>query len=107
MRSRYSAYAKGRWAYLSETVAGRAAEGWRVDASAAVKWLGLEVIDVVRGGVDDDYGEVYFLRFTRMPVVVGSRCVSEVCLRRLMGGGFMWTSYWFRAGLAWGLTGRL
>lgn len=63
MRSRYSAYAKGRWAYLSETVAGRAAEDWRVDASAAVKWLGLEVIDVVRGGVDDDYGEVYFSAF--------------------------------------------
>lgn len=60
MRSRYSAYAKGLDPYLLRTwdTSTRPAE---LAIDGALSWTGLEVLQVVGGGVDDDVGTVEFV----------------------------------------------
>ena len=65
MRSRYTAYVRGAIDYLIEThdpstrgtVDRRAITDW----SRQTEWLGLEIVDTVRGGEDDDEGIVEFI----------------------------------------------
>ncbi|WP_438353158.1 YchJ family protein [Microbacterium sp. CJ88] len=59
MRSRYAAFVVGDAAYLRET--------WHpgtrpetIDPDAAVRWRGLEIVDVERGGPGDRRGVVEF-----------------------------------------------
>jgi SEC-C motif domain protein len=59
MRSRYSAFACGDSAYLFRTWHPRTRPP-DVTVDPAITWTGLEVIDTVAGGVDDDRGEVEF-----------------------------------------------
>lgn len=59
MRSRYAAFARGDADYLFRTWHPRTRPAdTAVDPD--VTWTGLEVIDVVAGGVDDEHGEVEF-----------------------------------------------
>lgn len=65
MRSRYTAYVRGEIAYLVDThdastratVDVPAVEAW----SRETLWMGLEILDVVRGGENDDEGIVEFV----------------------------------------------
>lgn len=59
MRARYSAYARGDADYLFRTWHPRT-RPVKVTADDDVVWNGLDVTDVVAGGVDDDAGEVEF-----------------------------------------------
>jgi SEC-C motif-containing protein len=59
MRSRYSAYAFGDADYLFRTWHPRT-RPTTVTADDDVVWKGLEVTDVVAGGIGDDMGEVEF-----------------------------------------------
>ena len=70
MRSRYSAFAMGQTDYLRLSLAEskrsafsrREVENW----NRAVTWSGLEIVDTVAGGPDDETGEVVFVaRFER------------------------------------------
>jgi SEC-C motif-containing protein len=59
MRSRYSAYAYGDADYLFRTWHPRTRPA-DVTLDPGIIWTGLEVIDIVAGGPDDDRGEVEF-----------------------------------------------
>lgn len=59
MRSRYSAFARGDAAYLFRTWHPRTRPA-DVAVDLSITWTGLDVIDVVAGGPDDDSGEVEF-----------------------------------------------
>ena len=59
MRSRYSAYAAGDSDYLWRTWHPRTRPG-TLTPDTGIEWLGLEVVDVVAGGPDDDTGEGQF-----------------------------------------------
>jgi SEC-C motif domain protein len=59
MRSRYSAYAVGELGYVFRTWHPRTRPDDVVDTPGLV-WTGLEIVDVVDGGPDDDAGEVEF-----------------------------------------------
>lgn len=59
MRSRYSAYAAGNSEYLWRTWHPRTRPA-TLGPDTGIEWLGLEVVDVVAGGPDDDTGEVQF-----------------------------------------------
>jgi SEC-C motif-containing protein len=59
MRSRYSAYACGDVGYLFRTWHPRTRPA-DVTVDPSTTWIGLEVIDTVAGGLDDDRGEVEF-----------------------------------------------
>ncbi|WP_232073098.1 YchJ family protein [Mycobacterium stomatepiae] len=59
MRSRYSAFAHGDAAYLFRTWHPRTRPD-DVTVDPRITWTGLEVIDTVAGGPDDDRGEVEF-----------------------------------------------
>jgi SEC-C motif-containing protein len=65
MRSRYTAYVRGAIDYLVEThgASTRAAidRTTMVSWSRQTEWLGLEIVDTVRGGADDDDGVVEFV----------------------------------------------
>lgn len=65
MRSRYTAYARGDVAYLSRTLAPEHRAGFdTADVSAGMhetQWLGLEILDIVDGGADDNTGIVEFV----------------------------------------------
>lgn len=65
MRSRYSAYALGTVEYLYQTSGPRVrkefdADGSRKWSKAAV-WTGIEIIEVVEGGIDDESGNIEFV----------------------------------------------
>ncbi len=65
MRSRYTAYVRGAVDYLIDThdastratVDRAAIEAW----SRQTEWLGLEIVETVGGGADDDEGIVQFV----------------------------------------------
>lgn len=59
MRARYAAYARGDADYLFRTWHGRT-RPTDVTADDDVVWKGLDVTDVVAGGIDDERGEVEF-----------------------------------------------
>ncbi len=59
MRSRYTAFAVGDPAHLFRTWHPRSRPA-EVDLPPAVTWTGLEVLDVVDGGVGDQVGVVEF-----------------------------------------------
>jgi SEC-C motif-containing protein len=65
MRSRYAAYVRGAIDYLIATHAPSTRSD--VDRASVVtwsrqtEWLGLEILDTVRGGEDDDEGIVEFV----------------------------------------------
>ena len=59
MRSRYTAYAVGAADHLFRTWHARTRPG-DVDTDDRVRWVGLDVVDVVDGGVDDTEGVVEF-----------------------------------------------
>lgn len=59
MRSRYSAFACGDADYLYRTWHPRTRPAV-VTVGDGTTWIGLNVIDTVAGGPDDDYGEVEF-----------------------------------------------
>jgi SEC-C motif-containing protein len=59
MRSRYSAYAYGDADYLFRTWHPRT-RPVDVTVDPGIAWTGLQVIDTVAGGPDDDRGEVEF-----------------------------------------------
>ncbi|MBV5309488.1 YchJ family protein [Chromatium okenii] len=65
MRSRYTAYAVGQLDHLERTDAPEARDEFnRADAertAAETTWLGLKVVRVVDGGVDDQTGQVEFI----------------------------------------------
>lgn len=64
MRARYSAYALGNIDYIERTCTQKIlADFNRLDAerySEEAKWLGLKILHVVDGGVDDQTGQVEF-----------------------------------------------
>lgn len=59
MRSRYSAFARGDADYLFRTWHPRT-RPTDVTVASGINWAGLNVIDTVAGGPDDDVGEVEF-----------------------------------------------
>ncbi|OBK44843.1 YchJ family protein [Mycobacterium sp. 1081908.1] len=59
MRSRYSAFAYGDADYLFRTWHPRTRPA-EVIVDPTITWTGLEVVDTVAGGPDDDSGEVEF-----------------------------------------------
>lgn len=65
MRSRYTAYVRGAIDYLIDTH--DASTRGEVDREAIARWarettwLGLEIVETVRGGADDDHGIVEFV----------------------------------------------
>ena len=59
MRSRYAAYAVGELGYVFRTWHPRTRPDDVTGASGLV-WTGLEVLDTVAGGVEDEQGEVEF-----------------------------------------------
>jgi SEC-C motif-containing protein len=59
MRSRYSAYAYGDADYLFRTWHPRTRPA-EVTVDPRITWTGLELMDTVAGGPDDDRGEVEF-----------------------------------------------
>jgi SEC-C motif domain protein len=59
MRSRYSAYAYRETDYLFRTWHPRT-RPLDVTVDAGITWTGLDVVDAVAGGPDDDRGEVEF-----------------------------------------------
>ncbi|OBB87083.1 YchJ family protein [Mycobacterium sp. 852002-30065_SCH5024008] len=59
MRSRYSAFAHGDADYLYRTWHPRTRPA-DVTIDPGTTWIGLNVIDAVAGGPDDDHGEVEF-----------------------------------------------
>lgn len=65
MRSRYSAYTRGRTDYIAATQAG--VEDYDVSASKAwadaIKWLRLEVLEKTGGEKDDKTGTVKFVAY--------------------------------------------
>ena len=64
MRSRYAAYALGKYAYLAETVTEDLRDGFRTADMAAsargLSWTGLEVVRTEKGGPGDTAGVVEF-----------------------------------------------
>jgi SEC-C motif-containing protein len=74
MRSRYSAFARGLAPYLLRT--------WhpstrpeRVDLDDGLEWRALQIVDVARGGPDDDTGVVEFRAVSRD--ATGTRHVQQ------------------------------
>lgn len=61
MRSRYTAYVRGRERYLLHTWHASTRPDALYLADEGVKWLGLKVLRVLAGGVDDDEGQVEFV----------------------------------------------
>ncbi len=65
MRSRYAAYAVGNLDHLERTATPEAREAFnRADAEQVADettWLGLEIRQVVNGGVEDETGQVEFV----------------------------------------------
>ncbi|TCT20242.1 YchJ family protein [Thiobaca trueperi] len=65
MRSRYAAYAVGNLDHLERTATSEAREAFnRADAEQVADettWLGLEIRQVVDGGVEDETGQVEFV----------------------------------------------
>ena len=59
MRSRYSAYALGNLDHVFRTWHPRT-RPMTIEPDPATTWTGLEVVDVVAGGSDDEVGEVEF-----------------------------------------------
>lgn len=59
MRSRYSAFAVGNSDHLFRTWHPRTRPTEQIETRQG--WLGLEIVDVVAGGVDDDAGIVEFI----------------------------------------------
>lgn len=71
MRSRYTAYVQGNLDHIESTNAaevGSAFDRARAEESArGIEWLGLDVIETIAGGADDDSGSVEFrARFSRL-----------------------------------------
>lgn len=66
MRARYSAYAKGMADYLFRTWHPRTRPD-DVTLEPDLTWTGLQVTDVVAGGMDDEQGEVEFVAHFRAP----------------------------------------
>lgn len=60
MRSRYAAYAVGDAGYVFRTWHPRTRPE-TVDLDPELRWVGLEITDVVDGGEDDETGEVAFV----------------------------------------------
>ena len=70
MRSRYTAYARGDAAHLARTLAPEHRAGFdAADVRAGTRetqWLGLEILDIKDGGIEDSTGTVEFVaRFQR------------------------------------------
>jgi len=65
MRSRYTAYVRGAIDYLIEThdasTRGEIDRAGIIRWSRQTEWLGLEILDTVRGGADDEDGIVEFV----------------------------------------------
>jgi SEC-C motif-containing protein len=64
MRSRYSAFATQKMAYLDETYhpsVRTESSGTLEESAMAVKWLGLEILSTDAGGEDDNEGFVDFV----------------------------------------------
>ena len=65
MRSRYTAYVRGAIDYLIEThdasTRGDVDRAGVANWSRQTEWLGLEILDTVRGGEDDEDGIVEFV----------------------------------------------
>lgn len=59
MRSRYTAFVRGDARHLWRTWHPRTRPD-EVEVDSRMAWTGLEVVDVVAGGPDDDTGEVRF-----------------------------------------------
>jgi SEC-C motif-containing protein len=60
MRSRYAAYATGEADYLFRTWHPRTRPA-AVSVDPEVVWRGLQIVDVVAGGSEDQHGEVEFV----------------------------------------------
>ena len=95
MRSRYTAYATGRFAYIEETCAGPAAKAFnRREAERSgigTEWLGLTITGRETGLEGDDTGKVSFTFRVRQNGQESS--ASEVSLFRKIDGRWY---YWDR-----------
>jgi SEC-C motif-containing protein len=105
MRSRYAAYALGKFGYLEATCAGPASGDFsRTEAEQAqlgIRWLGLEVLRVKKGGETDSEGTVKFLAHFRQNGQAGT--LAETSEFRRVDGAW---AYWDRQKLdAPGTTG--
>jgi len=65
MRSRYTAFVKNKTAYLILTMSGPALAKAPIHSliPPGIKWIKLDIHEVIRGEADDDYGEVFFTAF--------------------------------------------
>ncbi len=65
MRSRYTAYATTKVKYIIETSHPDSQENYDENAvrewSEESEWLGLEILDTIKGGPEDDLGQVEFI----------------------------------------------
>ena len=65
MRSRFTAFAKGLWGYLEQTKYpdGQELSAWHKTKFMHddISWTKLDIIDVKKGGVSDEDGEVSFI----------------------------------------------
>jgi SEC-C motif-containing protein len=86
MRSRYSAYAYGDAGYLFRTWHPRT-RPVDVTVDPGITWTGLQVIDAVAGGPDDDRGEVEF-RALSSPGAAPTACTSAVASSAAPADGF-------------------
>ena len=61
MRSRYSAYVVDATSYLFETWAPEHRPALADLGGGQLRWLGLQIVDVENGGINDDAGVVEFI----------------------------------------------
>lgn len=81
MRSRYSAFAHGDADYLFRTWHPRTRPS-DVTIDPGITWIGLDVIDTVAGGPEDDRGEVEFTARFESGGRAGSLCERSRFERR-------------------------
>ena len=69
MRSRFTAFSKHQSAYIVRTASGTAAATLANQKNAIcdenIQWLRLDIQQIIRGEVDDTYGEVEFTAYYR------------------------------------------
>ena len=65
MRSRFTAYSRGEYAYLSATGPGLTDPASIERSSAGMRWTRLQVLRTEAGGPDDDTGVVEFVAHAR------------------------------------------
>lgn len=81
MRSRYSAYAMGDLDHIFRTWHPRTRPDV-INPDPALTWTGLEILEIVAGGHDDETGEVGFVASFQRPGGPGERRERSRFVRR-------------------------